>query len=181
MSREQHTLILVKLATRSIETKLFVKKFENELILSFHPRQEYLSTTSVGLLAINGDGLIVGANNNAKIMLNGLVDLKNENFNKIFTNSFSSVASDLLNNKILKITDHLGSSVFIVKSQNYKDSKYKKLNDINKISPCKNCEDSRIKKEQCVLIKSTFNKMKNISAVSRKLGVSRNTIYKHLN
>ena len=52
-----------------------------ELILSFHPRQEYLSTTSVGLLAVNGDGLIVGANSNAKIMLNGLVDLKNENFN----------------------------------------------------------------------------------------------------
>ena len=62
MSREQHTLALVKLATRSIETKLFLKKFENELILSFHPRQEYLSTTSVGLLAVNGDGLIVGAN-----------------------------------------------------------------------------------------------------------------------
>ena len=65
MSREQHTLALVKLATRSIETKLFIKKFENELILSFHPRQEYLSTTSVGLLAVNGDGLIVGANSNA--------------------------------------------------------------------------------------------------------------------
>ena len=103
MSREQHTLALVKLATRSIETKLFLKKFEHELILSFHPRQEYLSTTSVGLLAVNGDGLIVGANSNAKIMLNGLVDLKNENFNKIFTNSFSSIASDLLNNKTLKL------------------------------------------------------------------------------
>ena len=96
MSREQHTLALVKLATRSIETKLFIKKFENELILSFHPRQEYLSTTSVGLLAVNGDGVIVGANSNAKVMLNGLVDLKNEDFNKIFTNSFSSIATDIL-------------------------------------------------------------------------------------
>ena len=51
MSREQHTLALVRLATRSIETKLFIKKFENELIISFHPRQEYLTTTSVGMLA----------------------------------------------------------------------------------------------------------------------------------
>ena len=123
MSREQHTLALVKLATRSIETKLFIRKFNSELILSFHPRLEYLSTTSVGLLAINGDGVIVGANQNAKIMLNGLVDLKNENFNKIFTNSFSSIASDLLNNKTLKITDHLGSSVFVTKSQNFKENK----------------------------------------------------------
>ena len=180
MSREQHTLALVKLATRSIETKLFLKKFEHELILSFHPRQEYLSTTSVGLLAVNGDGLIVGANSNAKIMLNGLVDLKNENFNKIFTNSFSSIASDLLNNKTLKITDHLGSSVFVVKSQIFKENKFIETKSEKKTSACKNCEDTKIKREKCVLIRSTFNETNNISAASRKLGVSRTTIYKHL-
>ncbi len=180
MSREQHTLALVKLATRSIETKLFLKKFEHELILSFHPRQEYLSTTSVGLLAVNGDGLIVGANSSAKIMLNGLVDLKNENFNKIFTNSFSSIASDLLNNKILKITDHLGSSVFVVKSQIFKENKFTKDKKVKKINTCKNCEDTKIKREKCILIRSTFSETNNISATSRKLGVSRTTIYKHL-
>ncbi|WP_440648366.1 GAF domain-containing protein [Candidatus Pelagibacter sp. HIMB1521] len=181
MSREQHTLALVRLATRSIETKLFIKKFENELIISFHPRQEYLTTTSVGMLAINGDGLIVGANNNAKIMLNGLVDLKNENFNKIFTTSFSSIASDILNNKTLKITDHLGSSVFVVKSQNFKESKFIETDKQNKTYACKNCEDTKIKREKCILIRSTFSETNNISAVSRKLGVSRTTIYKHLN
>ena len=180
MSREQHTLALVKLATRSIETKLFLKKFENELILSFHPRQEYLSTTSVGLLAVNGDGLIVGANSNAKIMLNGLVDLKNENFNKIFTNSFSSIASDLLNNKTLKITDHLGSSVFVVKSQIFKKNKFVETKKEKKRSTCKNCEDTKIKREKCTLIRSTFDETNNISATSRKLGISRTTIYKHL-
>ena len=181
MSREQHTLALVRLATRSIETKLFIKKFENELIISFHPRQEYLTTTSVGMLAINGDGLIVGANNNAKIMLNGLVDLKNENFNKIFTTSFSSIATDILNNKILKITDHLGSSVFVVKSQNFKESKLIETSKDNKTYACKNCEDTKIKREKCILIRSTFSETNNISAASRKLGVSRTTIYKHLN
>jgi transcriptional regulator of acetoin/glycerol metabolism len=181
MSREQHTLALVRLATRSIETKLFIKKFENELIISFHPRQEYLTTTSVGMLAINGDGLIVGANNNAKIMLNGLVDLKNENFNKIFTTSFSSIASDILNNKTLKITDHLGSSVFVVKSQNFKESKFIETDKQNKTYACKNCEDTKIKREKCILIRSTFSETNNISAASRKLGVSRTTIYKHLN
>ncbi len=181
MSREQHTLALVRLATRSIETKLFIKKFENELIISFHPRQEYLTTTSVGMLAINGDGLIVGANNNAKIMLNGLVDLKNENFNKIFTTSFSSIASDILNNKTLKITDHLGSSVFVVKSQNFKESKFIETCKQNKTNACKNCEDTKIKREKCILIRSTFSETNNISAASRKLGVSRTTIYKHLN
>ncbi|WP_440633109.1 GAF domain-containing protein [Candidatus Pelagibacter sp. HIMB1485] len=180
MSREQHTLALVRLATRSIETKLFIKKFENELIISFHPRQEYLNTTSVGMLAINGDGLIVGANNNAKIMLNGLVDLKNENFNKIFTTSFSSIAKDILNNKILKIADHLGSSVFMIKSQNFKESKFIETGKQNKTYACKSCEDTKIKREKCILIRSTFSETNNISAASRKLGVSRTTIYKHL-
>ena len=179
MSREQHTLALVRLATRSIETKLFIKKFENELIISFHPRQEYLTTTSVGMLAINGDGLIVGANNNAKIMLNGLVDLKNENFNKIFTTSFSSIATDILNNKILKIADHLGSSVFMIKSQNFKESKFIETDKQNKTYACKSCEDTKIKREKCILIRSTFSETNNISAASRKLGVSRTTIYKH--
>jgi transcriptional regulator of acetoin/glycerol metabolism len=180
-SREQHTLALVKLATRSIETKLFIKKFSSELILSFHPRSEYLSTTSVGLLAINGDGVVVGANSNAKIMLHGLVDLKNQNFNNIFTSTFSSVASDLLNNKILKITDHLGSSVFVVKSQNFGENKIKETKKSSKTYACKNCRDTKIKREKCVLIRSTFLETNNISVASRKLGVSRTTIYKHLN
>ena len=148
--------------------------------MSFHPRSEYLSTTSVGLLAINGDSVVVGANSNAKIMLHGLVDLKNENFNNIFTNSFSSIASDLLNNKILKITDHLGSSVFVVKSQNFKENKIKDNRISNKTYACKNCKDTKIKREKCVLIRSTFLETNNISIASRKLGVSRTTIYKHI-
>ena len=116
-----HLLCLLNVVNGEKGLLNLIKKFYQlfPIILSFHPRPEYLSTTSVGLLAINGDGVIVGSNNNAKIMLHGLVDLKNQNFKNIFTRSFSSIASDLLNNKILKITDHLGSSVFVVKSQNF--------------------------------------------------------------
>ena len=62
----------------------------------------------MGLLAFNGDGNIVGSNSNAKIMLHGLVDLKNQNFNNIFTSSFSLIAQDLLNGKVIKISDYLG-------------------------------------------------------------------------
>ena len=42
-------------------------------------------------------------------------------------------------------------------------------------------KDSKFKKDRCILIRSTFLETGNISAVSRKLGVSRTTIYKHLN
>ena len=183
-SRELHTLALVKLATKSIETKLFLNHFNNEMIISFHPRQEYLSTTSVGLLAINGDGIIVGSNTNAKIMLHGLKILKNESFNNIFSSSFSSIANELLQDKVIKITDHMGSSVFVVKSQNFKKNTIHKNRDTEikeKMSACNNCKKSKFKKERCILIRATYQKNKNVSAISRQLGVSRTTIYKHLN
>jgi transcriptional regulator of acetoin/glycerol metabolism len=51
----------------------------------------------------------------------------------------------------------------------------------NKTYACKNCKDTKIKREKCILIRSTFSETKNISVASRKLGVSRTTIYKHLN
>ena len=183
-SREQHTLALVKLATKSIETKLFLNHFNNEMILSFHPRQEYLTTNSVGLLAINGDGLIIGTNSNARIMLHGLKTLKNESFNNIFSSSFSSIAGDLLQNKIIKITDHMGSSVFIIKVQNFKkNTSYKNSRSVSEkeIQACDFCRDSKFKKDRCILIRNAYLNNANISAVSRKLGVSRTTIYKHIN
>jgi transcriptional regulator of acetoin/glycerol metabolism len=113
-------------------------------------------------------------------MLHGLVDLKNQNFNNIFTSSFSSIASDLLNNKVLKIADYLGSSVFVIKNQNLKPNQTHELIVKNKTYACNNCKDKKIKREKCILIRSTFAETNNISVASRKLGVSRTTIYKHL-
>ena len=107
-----------------------------------------------------------------------LVTQKNENFNNIFATSFSSIANEILQNKIIKISDHLGSSVFVIKSQNFKKKIAKETK--TKTYACNNCKDSKFKKERCILIKSTFLEAGNISAVSRKLGVSRTTIYKHL-
>jgi transcriptional regulator of acetoin/glycerol metabolism len=113
-------------------------------------------------------------------MLHGLVDLKNQNFNNIFTSSFSSIASDLLNNKVLKIADYLGSSVFVIKNQNLKPNQTNELITKNKTYACNKCKDTKIKREKCILIRSTFLETNNISVASRKLGVSRTTIYKHL-
>ena len=70
--------------------------------------------------------------------------------------------------------------VFLVKSQIFKENKFVDTDKQNKIYPCKNCEDTKIKREKCILIRSTFSETNNISAASRKLGVSRTTIYKHL-
>ena len=68
-SRQEHTLALVKLASKNVENRLFIEQFNNSLILIFHARHEYLSTTSAALLAVDEHGFIDGANINAKIML----------------------------------------------------------------------------------------------------------------
>ena len=41
--------------------------------------------------------------------------------------------------------------------------------------------NTKIKKQRCILIRATFLKTKNIAATARKLGVSRTTVYKHIN
>ena len=113
-------------------------------------------------------------------MLHGLIEQKNQNFNTIFTSTFSSILSDLLRNKIIRIKDYLGSTVFVIKSQNYLENK--NINSINskKNFACNNCQNSKLKREQCILIRSTFIKTKNITLTARQLGISRTTIYKHL-
>ena len=49
------------------------------------------------------------------------------------------------------------------------------------LTPCISCSNSPVRKESCVLIKKTWLETGgNVSLVSRRLGVSRTTIYKHL-
>jgi transcriptional regulator of acetoin/glycerol metabolism len=49
------------------------------------------------------------------------------------------------------------------------------------LTPCMACSYSPVRNESCVLIKKTWLETGgNVSLVSRRLGVSRTTIYKHL-
>ena len=49
------------------------------------------------------------------------------------------------------------------------------------LTPCISCSNSPVRKQRCVLIKKTWLETGgNVSLVSRRLGVSRTTIYKHL-
>ena len=48
--------------------------------------------------------------------------------------------------------------------------------------PCQNCSDSVIKRNKCLTIRKSWRDNKgNVSMVSRKLGLSRTTIYAHIN
>jgi transcriptional regulator of acetoin/glycerol metabolism len=103
----------VKLASKNVENRLFIEQFSDSLILIFHARHEYLSTTSAALLAVDEHGFIDGANINAKIMLNGLNLYNKQHFGDVFSVPFSAVINRLNSDQIIRIQDAMGSAVFM--------------------------------------------------------------------
>jgi len=142
-SRQEHTLALVKLASKNVENRLFIEQFNNSLILIFHARHEYLSTTSAALLAVDEHGFIDGANINAKIMLNGLNLYNKQHFGDIFSVPFSAVINRLNLGQIIRIQDAMGSAVFM----SMKDNRTKKIVNLSsEPSSLKQIETQNIQK-----------------------------------
>ena len=56
------TLALVRLAVQNIENRALLVQHRRHHLLRFHPHREFISTAGEGILAIDGDGRIVGAN-----------------------------------------------------------------------------------------------------------------------
>jgi transcriptional regulator of acetoin/glycerol metabolism len=56
------TLALVRLAVQNIENRALLSQHRRHHLLRFHPHREFISTAGEGILAIDGDGRIVGAN-----------------------------------------------------------------------------------------------------------------------
>ncbi|MBX9912990.1 MAG: sigma-54-dependent Fis family transcriptional regulator, partial [Pseudomonadaceae bacterium] len=64
MSRQSqfHTMSLVNLSAKMIESCYFLRRFEGQWLLRFHLQAEYLGVFSEGLLAFDGDGRIQAVN-----------------------------------------------------------------------------------------------------------------------
>ncbi|WP_332670887.1 sigma-54-dependent Fis family transcriptional regulator [Aromatoleum sp.] len=59
---QRHTLGLVRLSVQLLEKRLFESRFAKNLRVAFHSRPEYVGTLQEGLLALDDDGYIIGAN-----------------------------------------------------------------------------------------------------------------------
>ena len=73
VSRQSHTLALVKMAATHIENGFFAHQMQAQVILAIHPRAEFLGTISAGMIAIDGTGLISAVNPRAASILHGSV------------------------------------------------------------------------------------------------------------
>ncbi|MCY1289816.1 Acetoin catabolism regulatory protein [compost metagenome] len=60
-----HTMALVNLSAKTIESCYFLRQFEDRWLLRFHLQAEYLGLFSEALLAFDGDGRIQAANQSA--------------------------------------------------------------------------------------------------------------------
>ncbi len=64
-SFHQHTMALVKMSARMIENHWLTDDYHHVMRVHFHPRVDFIGTLVEGILAIDPDGCIVGANRGA--------------------------------------------------------------------------------------------------------------------
>ena len=71
MSRQSqfHTMSLVNLSAKMIESCYFLRRFEGQWLLRFHLQAEYVGLFSEGLLAFDGEGRISAVNQSAMNLL----------------------------------------------------------------------------------------------------------------
>lgn len=110
--RQLHTRALVKLAATNIENRHFVEAHQTEYIIQFHPRQEYLATQSVGLIAVDATGRIAGVNRNSSRLLSGFGFAKAKSFGDLFRGDFRVILRKLTAGETLQLCEWLNSGFF---------------------------------------------------------------------
>jgi len=109
-TRQQHTQALVAMAATQIENGLFREYHRASLILAFHSRGEYLHTLNAGLLALDAEGVLLGANSQARFHLHGLPVLPGRRFEELFRLRFSTFLDDAAGQERLRLEDKVGST-----------------------------------------------------------------------
>ena len=113
-SRQQHTTALVGMAATQVENGLFRKHHGADVVIAFHNRGEYLHTLSAGLLALAPSGAVIGANRQARFLLQGLPALPGRHFDDVFRVSFARMMECARRGGPLLLEDRVGSSFIAV-------------------------------------------------------------------
>ncbi|MFC0708928.1 sigma-54-dependent Fis family transcriptional regulator [Azorhizophilus paspali] len=88
-----HTMALVNLSAKVIESCYFLRRFENDWLLRFHLQAEYVGLFSEGLLAFDGEGRVLAVNQTAINLLGGS---RRELLGQSVESLFASRLDDLL-------------------------------------------------------------------------------------
>ena len=110
-SRQQHTQALVQMAATHIENGLLAHQMRGQWVLAFHPRAEFLSTLSAGLLAFDGEGRLVAINGPGRHLLSGLDAGLGTSFEALFGEALDLVLARLHVASEVRLRDALGSAL----------------------------------------------------------------------
>lgn len=116
-SRQQHTRALVSMAATQIENGLFRECHRTDVLVAFHNRGEYLHTLSAGLLAVDPGGMVLGANTQARFLLQGLPVTRGRRVEDLFHTRFEDLLNASRNNERVRLEDRVGS-VFAARLEN---------------------------------------------------------------
>jgi transcriptional regulator of acetoin/glycerol metabolism len=111
-ARQHHTLALVNLAVQNVENRLFVDDHRGDHIIQFHPRQEYLQTQNVAMIAFNQDGQINGVNRRTGELLTGIKLSNAPRYEDVFKGQFQPVIDRICKGEVIQITDWLQAGYF---------------------------------------------------------------------
>ena len=111
--RQQHTAALVQMSAGNIENSLIRNSHDNCIIIQFHPRQEYLTTLSAGLLVLDASFRVVAANRRGNAFISSEKNLMGKHFDELFDNNIESLMRHLAAGEVLRVRDNVGSAVSI--------------------------------------------------------------------
>ena len=110
-SRQRHTQALVQMAATQIENGLLAHQMRGHWLLAVHPRAEYLSTLSAGLLAFDGEGRLESVNGPGRSLLTGLDTLRGTRFEELFGEPLDHVLARLHLGGEVHLRDAMGSAL----------------------------------------------------------------------
>ncbi len=111
-ARQFHTQALVTLAAGNIENRIFVDEHRGEHIIQFHPREEYLTTQSIGMISLDDDGRITGSNRHAGGILKGLELGAAKSFSDLFQGGFGAALKPMVDGEVIRLVDWLNAAYF---------------------------------------------------------------------
>jgi transcriptional regulator of acetoin/glycerol metabolism len=92
LNPQRHTLGLVRLSVQLLEKRLFEAQFAKNIKVAFHSRPEYVGTLQEGLLALDDDGRVVGANPVARECLGLPIEIREaQAFGNLFRIGFGQL------------------------------------------------------------------------------------------
>ncbi len=112
-SRQRHTQALVQMAATHIENSLLAHQMRGQWVLAIHPRAEFLGTLSTGLLAFDGQGVLVAVNGPAHHLLSGLEVVRGTRFEELFGEPLDHLLARLHLGTDARLRDALGSVLVV--------------------------------------------------------------------